>query len=159
MFTYSKDVRADKDVLDIDDNWNLSPSMARFLSINHELIKERLPILEQAILDYREYHWKECKFKADVLSYAFLIKVYDQPQEHKSLVQYLSEEKDIRVRQLAVGSEAVFVSAFERYKTVISSDAAAWWYIFWVSRSILYDLGGSVTVTGRMTSGVVITTP
>jgi len=67
-----------------------------------------------------------------VLTYRFLTYVYDQPRDPTGLAKSSIEfERDLRVRQLMVGSEAVFETAYERLAAVSTSQVATWWYIFW----------------------------
>lgn len=136
---YTKDVKVDRDVIGLSDDWELSPSLARFLALNHGIISKRLPIVEHAIQDFRDFHFQECVRKANVLSYRFLASIYDMPMAHDDVVKHLlREERDLRVRQLAIGNEPSFVAAFERFKAATASEATAWWFIFWV-RPITFD--------------------
>ena len=130
---YRKDIKVSGDILGLSDEWELTPILARFLVQNRSVVSENLPKIEWVMDDYRNYHRTECKHKAAVLSYEFLLSVYGQPQLHKQLVQCISEqEKDLRVRDLVLGAEDAFTAGYERFEQAVSSKAAAWWYIFWV---------------------------
>ncbi|KAH8120174.1 hypothetical protein DFH11DRAFT_1558766 [Phellopilus nigrolimitatus] len=129
---YAKDVRVSKDIIGLNDDWDLSPILARFLAQNQALISERLSLIEQVMQNFRKHHWRECIWKADVLSYHFLTTVYDMPQKLDTLLRYLTEqENDLRVRQLAITCEAAFISGYERFEMVTSSSVTTWWYILW----------------------------
>lgn len=131
--SYSKKVNVDGDVVGIDQEWNLTPQLARFLALNQRQISQRLPIVEKAIQDYRDRCYQECYNKAEVLSYQFLVTAYNRVQVPESLVDYVTKsERDLRVRQTMLGSEVGLRAGYERHKYVSSTEAAAWWYIFWV---------------------------
>jgi hypothetical protein len=131
--TYDRGVHVDGEVFGLNDDYDLTPSLARFLALNHDLIPGRLAHLEAVIDNYRRHHKAECRSKADVLSYRFLSSVYDHPRDPDGLAgSSIESERDIRVRQLMVGSEAIFKITYERLATVATSQAATWWYIFWV---------------------------
>ncbi|KAL5495406.1 hypothetical protein ACEPAI_869 [Sanghuangporus weigelae] len=129
---YGKDIKVSGDVLGLNDDWELTPILARFLSRNQSLILARLPVLERTIYEFRRYHRKECQRKVEALSYQFLLTVYNKPQRHGQLVQIVAEqERDLRVRDLVLGAEDAFIAGYERFQRAVSSEAAAWWYIFW----------------------------
>ncbi|EFI28599.1 hypothetical protein CC1G_13626 [Coprinopsis cinerea okayama7 len=112
--------------------FDLTAPLAKFLTLNQNLIEEHLPRIEEAMQSYRLYHRKECKWKARVLSYRFLMHVWAQPRDPTGLPQSSIEfERDGRVRGLMLGSGEVFRSTYERYVAVARSEAATWWYIFW----------------------------
>ncbi|THH11204.1 hypothetical protein EW145_g801 [Phellinidium pouzarii] len=58
--TYATNVKVSKDALGLNDEWDLSPTLARFLALNQSLISKRLPFIEQVIHDFRDYHLEEC---------------------------------------------------------------------------------------------------
>lgn len=135
---YGKGIKVSGDVLGITDEWELTPTLARFLSLNQALILARLPALERSIGDFRRHHRKEYQFKAAVLSYQFLPVVYNTPQRHDELVQVVvEEEQDLRVRDLVLGAEDAFIAGYERFRRAVSSEAGAWWYIFWVGHALV----------------------
>ncbi|THH16822.1 hypothetical protein EW146_g3878 [Bondarzewia mesenterica] len=130
--TYSKNVRLDGGVIGLNDDYDLTAPLAQFLTMNHEVIAAQLPHLDAVLAAYRQHHKKECQRKEDVLTYRFLTHVYDQPRDPSGLAESSIEfERDLRVRQLMVGSEAVFETAYQRLSAVTTSEAATWWYIFW----------------------------
>lgn len=131
--TYAHGVRVDGGVIGLDDDYDLNPALARFLALNESLIPDRLVYVESALFDYRRQRKKECSMKADVLSYRFLSFVYNKPRDPIGLAESsIALERDLRVRQLMVGSEAIFEAAYKRLSTVGTSEVATWWYIFWV---------------------------
>lgn len=130
--TYDRGVQVDGGVFGLDDNYDLTPSLARFLTLNRDLILKRLAYIESVIDSYRKHYKTECRLKADVLSYRFLPFVYNQPRDPDGLAgSSIASERDLRVRQLMVGNEAIFKATYERLAAVATSEAATWWYIFW----------------------------
>jgi len=136
---YSRSVQVAGDVIGLNEDFDLTSSLARFLEINREIIDQGLPIIENRISHYRRYHRKECQWKSRVLTYQFLTLVYDRPGAPACLGEsYMECEQDHRVRQLLARSEVVFELAHKRMKAVSVSQAATWWYIFWVCRLRLF---------------------
>lgn len=130
---YDRHVRVGGEVIGLQDDYHLTSSLARFLDLNQSLISKRLGHIEVIIDNYREHHRRECRMKAGVLSYRFLSFVYNQPRNPNGLAESsIASERDLRVRQLMVGSEAVFEITYKRLAAVNTSQAATWWYIFWV---------------------------
>lgn len=141
---YSKDIELSGDLLGLSNDWELTPTLARFLALNQTLVLEHVPIIEWTINDFRRYHRRETQYKAEVLSYSFLMTVYDQPQDHEQLMQNVADqERDLRVRQLVLGAADAVVAGYERYERAVSSEASAWWYIFWVSNYDAFLLHGT----------------
>ncbi|KAJ7103568.1 hypothetical protein B0H15DRAFT_812784 [Mycena belliarum] len=129
---YAKDVKVAGDIIGLNDDYELTPDLARFIALNQDLIPRRLGHIEEIISDYRRHHRKECRWKSHVLTYRFLTHVYDRPREPSGLAESsIQFERDSRVRQLMTGNEAVFQTAYERLEAVSTSRAATWWYIFW----------------------------
>ncbi|KAF8168145.1 hypothetical protein B0H34DRAFT_48390 [Crassisporium funariophilum] len=129
---YTKRVKISGDIIGLNEDFDLTPSLARFLELNKHLIDQGLYEIEGKISSYRRYHRKECRRKTRVLTYRFLAFVYDQPRDPDGLAQSSIEfERDRRVRQLMMSSEPVFKLAYKRLDTVSVSEAATWWYIFW----------------------------
>ena len=132
--TYNRGVHVDGGVFGLDDDYDLTPSLAQFLALNQDLISKRLAHIEAVVDNYRKHHKAECQWKADVLSYRFLSFVYNQPRDPDGLAESsIATERDLRVRQVMVGSDAIFQVTYERLATVATTEAATWWYIFWVS--------------------------
>ncbi|TFK57131.1 hypothetical protein OE88DRAFT_1620976 [Heliocybe sulcata] len=130
--TYGKNVKVDSSIIGLNDDYDLTQSLARFLAMNQELIPYRLSSLEAALHRYKEHYRKESHFKSHVLSYRFLSYVYDRPRDPSRLAESSFEfERDLRVRQLMAGSEVVFQANYERMEAVSTSEVATWWYIFW----------------------------
>lgn len=149
---YSRSVKVSADVIGLTEDFDLTPTLARFLELNKVLIGEGIYGIEEVISHYRRYHRKECRWKARTLSYRFLATVYTSPlimhgdgledaygtltltaTERTSISQScLNFETDDRVRTLMSCSDEVFQSARARLEFVSRSEAATWWYIFWV---------------------------
>lgn len=130
--TYGKRLKVDGSIIGLNDDYDLTQPLARFLALNRELIPYRLSSLEAALHHYREHFKQECQYKSHVLSYRFLSYVYDQPRDPVVLAESSFEyERDLRVRELMAGSEIVFQTNWERMEVVSTSELATWWYIFW----------------------------
>jgi hypothetical protein len=136
---YGKHVKIDGASIGINDEYDLTPKLAQFLSQNHTLIRSRVSGIEALLTDYRHFCQQECRTKAEALSYGFLSQVYDHPMDPEGLAQdSIKHEHDLRVRQLLVGSEAVFRITYERLIAASTTELATWWYIFWVGLVFLY---------------------
>jgi hypothetical protein len=136
--TYDKHVSIDGGSIGIDDEYDLTPALARFLHQNHALIHSRLGGIEALLAGYRQFCRQECETKAGVLTYGFLLRVYDHPRDPEGLAQdSIKHEHDLRVRQLLVGNEAAFLITYERLVAVSTTELATWWYIFWVCLDLL----------------------
>jgi len=137
---YSKHVRVTGEVIGLNDEFDLTSPLAKFLELNRSIVEDKLPVIEETISSYRQHHRRESQWKNRVLSYRFLAHVFAQPRDPTGLPQSSIEgERDGRVRQLMLDSGEVFESAYQRYAAVSRSEATAWWYIFWVS--LLCTLG------------------
>lgn len=156
---YAKNVQVDGDIIGLNDDFDLTPDLAQFLSLNQHLIPKRLEYIEETLTSYRRHHRKECHHKSHVLTYRFLTHVYDRPRQPSGLAESsIQFERDPRVKRLMAGSEAVFQTAYERLEAVSSSSTATWWYLFWVSRTALANLLELTIHSNRMTCGGGITT-
>jgi len=131
---YSKDVEVGGDAIGLDRDWDLTVPLARFLRMNQQLIPERLSRIEGIIQSYRKHYLEEAQAKSDVLTYRFFTNVYDMPRDPTRLAESsITHEKDIRVRQLMLGCEKALQTTYDRLFAVTRTEAATWWYIFWVS--------------------------
>lgn len=129
---YGRNLVVDSNVIGLNEDYELTPPLAHFLALNRHIIAHRMPRLEAAMAGYREQQRKECSKKRDVLSYRFLMDVYDQPRDPKLIAESaIKFERDVRVRRLLVGSEDVFNIAHGRMEAVTNCEASTWWYIFW----------------------------
>lgn len=138
--TYAKSVVVGGSAIGLDDDYDLTTPLARFLALNEELIPGPLTFIEDVLEKYRHALKAECEYKAEALSYRFLAFVYDRPREPTGLAESSIEfERDARVRKLMLGSEDVFKITYERFSAVSTSPLATWWYVFWV-RVLLPDL-------------------
>ena len=141
---YSKDVEVGGDVIGLDDDWDLTVPLARFLRMNQRLIPERLSHIEGIIQSYRKYYLDETRAKSDVLTYRFFTNVYNMPRDPTRLAESsITHEKDIRVRQLMLGCEKALQTTYDRLSAVTMTEAATWWYIFWVSIAGLLPCTGT----------------
>lgn len=137
---YDKRVVVDGGVIGINDDYDLTPALARFLSVNHSLIHSRVGKIEDLLAGYRRSCQRECKTKAEALTYGFLTRVYDRPTDPEGLAEgCIKHERDLRVRQLLVGNEKVFRITYERLTAVSGTELATWWYIFWVCLDPLHQ--------------------
>nr|GAT44157.1 predicted protein [Mycena chlorophos] len=129
---YARDVKVGRDVIGLNDAYDLTPELARFLSMNQSLIPRRLDYIQETLTSYRQHHRKECRWKSHVLSYRFLTHVYDRPRPASTLAESsVHSEQDLRVRELLSENEVVFDTAFKRWEAVSESTVRTWWYIFW----------------------------
>jgi hypothetical protein len=146
--TYGNNVKADGGIIGLNDDYDLTQPLARFLALNQDLVLDRLRNIEAIIASYRHHHRKECRTKARVLTYRFLSFVYDHPRDPTGLAESSIEfERDMRVRQLMVGNEAVFEAAYQRLSAVSSSELATWWYVFWVNLLVWFLERLRLTIT------------
>lgn len=130
---YSRDMTVSSDVIGLNEDFDLTPSLARFLQINRKLVDEGLFPIEEKLSHYRRHHRQECQRKTRIMTYRFLTYVYDHPRDPDGLVQRLCEiEGDCRIQELMLNSEAAFRSTYTRLEAVRTSELATWWYIFWV---------------------------
>lgn len=137
---YSKNVKVAGEVIGLNDDWDLTTPLARFLSLNQRLIPQRLEHIEAIMDNYRKHHFNECRSKALTLTYRFLTYVYDRPRDPTKLAESsIQYERDLRVRELMVGSEEILEIAYRRLSAVVEEPASAWWYIFWVCSYNTFD--------------------
>jgi hypothetical protein len=131
--TFEKHVGIDGASIGINDEYDLTPTLAKFLAQNHALIHSRMSGIEALLAGYRQFYRQECYKKVDVLSYGFLSRVFDHPRDPEGLAQdAIKHEHDLRVRQLLVCNEEAFRITYERLAAVSTTELATWWYIFWV---------------------------
>ena len=129
----------DGSIIGLNDDYDLTAPLARFLTLNEELINNSLPRIETVLHRYRHRGRQECRQKADALSYRFLTAVYDKPQEPSGVTESSIEfERDLRVRTLILDSENAIQIAYDRLSAVSSSELSVWWYLFWVSDAVHY---------------------
>ncbi|GJJ08808.1 hypothetical protein Clacol_003027 [Clathrus columnatus] len=129
--TYDKNVQVDGSVIGLTSDFQLTPILARFLSLNQRLIRERTMSAEALIDDYRHSLQTESQSKIDSLSYQFLCSVYGSPKDMHKLTDVLSEERNIKLREMFIENESAIVAANERLMIVSRSEAETWWYLFW----------------------------
>ncbi|TFK30404.1 hypothetical protein FA15DRAFT_579807 [Coprinopsis marcescibilis] len=129
---YGRRMRMTGDVIGLNDEFDLTSPLAKFLELNRLIIEERMPQIEEALASYRKFHREECLWKVQVLSYRFHGHVYTQPCDPTGLPQSSIEfEQDPRVRELVLHSESVFRCMYDRYTAVTTSEVSTWWYLFW----------------------------
>jgi hypothetical protein len=120
-------------VIGVNDDWDLTTPLATFLRMNQRLIPERLSHIEGIIQSYRKHYLEEIRSKSNVLTYRFFTNVYDMPRDPTRLAESsITHEKDIRVRQLMLECEKSLQTTYDRLSAVTKTEAATWWYIFWV---------------------------
>ncbi|KAF5385209.1 hypothetical protein D9615_001490 [Tricholomella constricta] len=129
---YSKKILVAGDAVGLNDDYDLTAPLARFLELNQALIAERLPYIEGAMENYRHQHRKVGRWKNRVLTYKFLSHVYNHPRDPATLAaSSLEVERDTRVRHLLATCETVLQLAHHRWAFVSRSEARTWWYLFW----------------------------
>ncbi|KAI0335198.1 hypothetical protein GY45DRAFT_1416939 [Cubamyces sp. BRFM 1775] len=130
--TYAKRVQVGGDVIGLTDDYELTPPLAHFLTMNEHLIPNRLPYIETVLHNYRQHFREECEWKKQTLTYRFLTAVYDQPREPRGLSESaVALEYDARVRKLMASNVNIFEITYDRLCAVTKSELATWWYIFW----------------------------
>lgn len=134
---YSKSVKLDGSAIGLTDDYDLTPTLSRFLAMNRHLVGDKVANLEMILHGYHLHHKRECHRKATTLSYSFLATVFDQPQDSGGVAQIVAQtELDLRVRQLISGNEAILQATYDRILAVSRTELGTWWYIFWVSPKI-----------------------
>lgn len=129
---YSERLQVSGTVIGLNDDFDLTSTLARFLELNMALIDQRHHRIETEMCNYRRYNRRACRWKSRVLTYQFLTNVYDKPQEADELARgAVKFECDARVCQLILRSEAAIAATYQRFGAVSKSEAATWWYIFW----------------------------
>ena len=137
---YSKSVKVTGEVIGLNEDFDLNSLLARFLELNRELIEKTLYELQDKISQYRRHYWKECRWKSTVLTYRFMTLIYSHPNLPDECTRSsLQIETDFRVKECVGKNKAVFRSAYDRLTAVSRTEAATWWYIFWV-RPLLIPL-------------------
>jgi len=131
--TFSKEVHTDGTIIGLDEDFDLTPSLARFLQLNTPLVQMNLHTIDTALAGYRKHAWKELKQKESTLSYRFLAQVYNKPDQPSHLAERaLDIEQDLRVRSVVLSHENAFNAAYQRMAIVTSTPVRTFWYIFWV---------------------------
>jgi hypothetical protein len=137
---YTNKIILPGDAIGMNDDYDLTAPLARFLEINQDLIPERLQHVEEAISNYRRRHRKESRWKNRALTYQFLSFVHDQPQDPTSLAKsFIKSDCNLRLQQLIGNSRFAFETAYERLTVVSRSGATTWWYIFWVRANGIFS--------------------
>jgi hypothetical protein len=144
--TYDKHVTVDGGTIGINDKYDLTSTLAEFLTLNRALVHSRVGGIEALLASYRQSCQRECKTKADALTYDFLLRVYDHPGDPGELASdTIKHERDLQVRQLLVSNEVVFRITYERLAAVSKTELATWWYIFWVCLDFIRSLSDLIS--------------
>lgn len=129
---YSRKVTIGASIIGLDDDFNLTPLLARFLLENRFLVDEHTPVVTDALHTYRKHLHSEARRKRQVLSYRFLSAVYDRPMGPQEITDVVQElEQDFRVRRLTTSNEPAFIAANERMRAVSRSGVTTFWFILW----------------------------
>lgn len=121
--TYAKGVVVDGSIIGLNDDYDLTTPLARFLALNEDLIVDPLARIETILSRYRHHERRECRQKAEALSYRFLSAVYDRPQEPAGVTESSIEfERDPRVRKLVLESENAIKIAYDRLVAVVTNN-------------------------------------
>lgn len=119
-------------VIGLDDDFNVSPLLARFLLRNQDIVSRNSPKIEGALESYRRHLRKMSRWKQDVLTYSFLTTVYFRPSDATAIAREVEPtEKDLRVREMILSKEDALASTYERVRAVSRTALATWWYLFW----------------------------
>lgn len=130
--TYTDEVRVDGTVIGVDEDFDLTPSLARFIQLNMAIMQSRLHAIDTALRSYRKFFAREMRWKERVLTYRFLSRVYSKPDEPAAVSDVVIDlEQDVRVRSALLSHEDAFAAAHERMSLVTSTPVRTWWYIFW----------------------------
>src|SRR5258708_20497400 len=84
---YDKRIGVDGGIIGINDDYDLTPALARFFTLNHSLIHSRVGGIEDLLAGYRRFCQRECRTKAEALTYGFLSRVYDRPTDPEGLAE------------------------------------------------------------------------
>ncbi|KAF7306895.1 hypothetical protein MIND_00482000 [Mycena indigotica] len=129
---YARNVKVGGDVIGLNDEYELTPNLAQFISLNQHLIPHRLDYIQETLENYRRHHRKEGRWKLHVLSYRFLTHVFDHPKPSARVTESsIHSEQDLRVRELMADNDIVFDTAYKRWEAVSHSTVTTWWYLFW----------------------------
>ena len=130
---YNRRVRLGGDAIGLSDDFDMTPQLAHFFTLNGPLLESQLPSLQTALADYRYYRHQECISKSDVLSYGFLTHMYEEPRSCAQLgTTKAAEGCDEQVFKLLGDNATVLHNAYLRFTAVTSCEARTWWYLFWV---------------------------
>lgn len=133
QLTYTRNVQLDGDILGLNDDFDLSPLLAKFLHMNQHLINDRIEVVESALQQYRRTARKEAQKKRKTLSYSFTTEVWNWPAPPGEVAKTVEGlERDLRVRHMILEREDTLLAAKERMDAVGRSEVATWWYLFWV---------------------------
>lgn len=142
---YTKSIKVAGEKIGLGSDFDLTPSLARFLKLNQEQIQRRSQIIEKKLFNYRRFHRRESRWKERVLSYRFLVHVYDHPFPNpKDEAEF---EHDSRVRSMLQDNDNVLADTSVRYHNTARTETTAWWYIFWVSQFIYCHHRGTNALT------------
>jgi hypothetical protein len=130
---YNRRVRLGGDAIGLSDDFDMTPQLAHFFTLNGPLLESQLPSLQTALADYRYHHHQECIAKSDVLSYGFLTHMYEEPRGWAQRdITKAAEGRDEQVFKLLRDNAVILHNAYLRFTTVTSCEARTWWYLFWV---------------------------
>lgn len=119
-------------VIGLDDDFSVSPLLARFLLQNQDIVSRNSPKIEGALESYRRHLRRMSRWKQDVLTYSFLTTVYFRPSDATAIAREVEPtEKDLRVREMILSKEDALAATYERVRAVSRTALATWWYLFW----------------------------
>ncbi|CAE6405463.1 unnamed protein product [Rhizoctonia solani] len=129
---YSKKLNLDGSLIGLNISFELTPQLARFLLLNKTILESRMSAYLNALRDYRTHALIEVESKIEALSYGFITSLYASPMDPVSIASSLARnERNLRVRDLAVGYEHAFQTMYERMHYVTRAPVEAWWFLFW----------------------------
>lgn len=148
QLTYSREVQLDGDILGLNDDFDLSPLLAKFLHMNQHLVNGQIEVVENALWQYRITERKEARKKRKTLSYGFTTEVWNRPAPPGEVAMTVEGlERDLRVRQLILEREDALLAAKERMDAVGRCEVATWWYLFWVRHFTQSDSNAAYVFT------------
>ncbi|KAH7318861.1 hypothetical protein B0J17DRAFT_773208 [Rhizoctonia solani] len=129
---YSKKLILDGSLIGLHVSLELTPQLARFLLLNKASLESRMSPYLNALRDYRTHALIEVESKIEALSYGFITSLYASQMNSISVASLLARnERNLRVRDLAVGYEHAFKTMDERMVYVSRGSVEAWWFLFW----------------------------
>jgi hypothetical protein len=133
---YSKDVHVDGSVIGLENDFDLTPSLAKFLMANKTAVDQGIQQFSKALDAYRSQLREEMELKEEVMGYNFLTALYDNPMEFDEVLEK-SGTCGKHVYEVLKDERESLTVALERLRDVSRDDVCTWWYLFWV-RSFLH---------------------
>ncbi|GAC95836.1 hypothetical protein PHSY_003413 [Pseudozyma hubeiensis SY62] len=119
-------------VLGLTEDFDMNPTLSRFLQDNERLVIDRAPLVEKVLRKYRRHFEREALWKERVLPYSFLTDVFDNDGlSPLGLRMALVETGCGRsMRNLPMEYEGSITLMYERLAAINRSPAHRFWWIF-----------------------------